>query len=1111
MRCRHCEFENPPGGRFCGGCGSPLAAVCPECGSDVPTGFRFCGSCGAALQEAAPPAAASPAAPAAAERRQLTVMFADLVDSTPLSECLDPEELRSVLRDYQAACSRVVSRYEGYVAKFLGDGVLAYFGYPQAHEDDAARSLHAGLDLLREVESISSRSQRDHGLPIRTRVGINTGLVVAGDMGSGGDLESMAIVGRTVNVAARLQEVAEPGSLVVSESTMRLVQGLFDCEALGEMTLKGVVEPQTVYRVLGSRTDRDRFDARTETGLTSLHGRAEEMDRLAAAWFASLAGQGRAVLLTGEAGIGKSRLARTLGERIRTEGVGETVELRCSPYFANTALYPVTQWLRRLVEAGGGGPGEVRASLAAEVARRGLPAEVGLPLAELLNLPGGEPPGPPNPELQKQRILDALTQLLLAAPGGRPLFVLVEDIHWADPTSLELLGRLRERLADRPALLLVTSRPGLAPAWEEGPGGEHLALSRLSSAEVERLVRELLGGVSLPRDLMDRVIERTDGIPLYVEEITRALVGSGQLVRTPAGYEPASPHLELRVPESLQDSLMGRLDRLGGVKSTAQIAAILGREFQLDLLEQVSGIPADRLRPDLSHLVELELIEEQRPGDGSGYRFRHALLQEAAYASVLRSTRQDYHRRVAVALTEHRPELSEVHPELLAHHYTEAGRSAEAIPLWHRAGEQALRRSANREAVAHLSRALDLLDGIPDGPERTGLELQLRMTMGPALIATRGFAGDEVRSVFRRALEASREFGDAPQLFPAVWGLFTYYMVRADLRTAGDLCEQLMRMASASGDRVMLLQAHAAVGARSLFSAEYEKCLENSRRAAELYDPDQDAQIAYRFGQDTGVVSRCYVGLALWMLGLPDQALTWMNDAVETARRAGHPFSLANALANAALLRVLRGEEEQARAHSAETLDLATEHLFPLWLAHARLNEGAAVTLEDEPEAGIDALVQGLQLWESTGATLAAAMYRVLLSAAYARVDPDHGLELLDRAEESMQRTGEIWWHSEALRIRGELVLRRNPPDRTSAGRLFRKSLAEAERTAARSPALRSALSLGRLLALQGKAPEAVKVVRPLLETFREGLDTADVRQAREALTSWQREIAAGS
>lgn len=709
---------------------------------------------------------ASPAAPMPpeAERRQLTVLFCDLVASVHLARQLDPEDWREVVRAYQTVCAEVIQRFDGYIAQYLGDGLLVYFGYPQAHEDDAQRAGRTGLDILAAMEPLNVRLAQERAIRLAVRVGIHTGPVVVGAMGGGGRQEQLAL-GDTPNIAARLQGLAAPNTVVVSAATWALIEGFFTCQALGEHALKGVEEPLRVYQLLEESGAQTRLDVASPRGLTPLVGRETEVAVLRERWAQARDGLGQMVVLSGEAGIGKSRLVMALKEQV-ADAPHTRWECRCSPYFRDSALYPLIDLSQRALQFGRDESPEAKLQkIAAGLGHYGLaqPETVAL-WAALLSVPLADPYPPLNltPQRQKQKTFEAMVALLLALAAEQPMLFIVEDLHWIDPSTLEFLTLLIDQVPTARLLTLLTCRLEFHVPWGFRAHLTPLTLNRLPRPQVAQMVGRVVGGKALPPEVVEQIVAKTDGVPLFVEELTKAVLESGLLREGEERYELTGPLPPLAIPATLHDSLMARLDRLATVKDVAQLGATIGRTFAYELLQAVSPLDEVTLQHGLRQLVEAELVYQRRVPPQATYTFKHALIQDAAYQSLLRSTRQQYHQRIAQVLVSQFPETAETQPELLAQHYTEAGLSAQAIPYWQRAGQRASERSAHVEAMAHLTRGLEVLNTLPDTPERTQQELVLQTTLGPALLATKGYAAPEVGQVYARAQELCQQVGETP-------------------------------------------------------------------------------------------------------------------------------------------------------------------------------------------------------------------------------------------------------------------------------------------------------------------------------------------------------------
>jgi class 3 adenylate cyclase/tetratricopeptide (TPR) repeat protein len=1043
-----------------------------------------------------------------AERRQLTVMFCDLADSTKLSRQLDPEDLREVVRAYQATAAEVIHRYEGHIAQYLGDGVLVYFGWPTAHEDDAQRALHAGLGIVDAVTMVlNPRLERDHGVQLTVRLGVHTGSVVVGDMG-GRDRREHLATGDTVNIAARLEALAAPNTVVLSGVTARLVREAFALSDLGPQTLKGVAEPLPVFRVLGLL---EAHEAETGvTGVPFLVGRDEEVGLLRRRWEQSKSGLGQVVLISGEAGIGKSSLVAVVRRHVREEG-HPRITFRCSPYHTNSALYPVLTHLEHLLRFDRDDPPATKLDKLEQVLRTtSLAPEESLPLlATLLSIPATDryPAPAMSPQQQRQQTLDTLVGWLLAEAERHPVLAVWEDLHWIDPSTLELLGLVLEQTPTVPMLHLLTFRPEFTPPWPARSHMTPMTLNRLERPQVEALLTHLARGKSLPPEVVEHIVTKTDGVPLYVEELTRMLLDSELLREESDRYVLTGPLTTVSIPDTLQDSLMARLDQLQAAKEAAQMGAVLGREFSYEMLRAIASQDEETLQTGLAQLVEAELLYQRGRPPRAKYIFKHALIQDTAYQSLLRSTRQQVHARIAQVLEAQFPETVEAHPELLAQHYTRADLGEHAINYWQRAGQRANLRYAYMEAVQHFSTAVELLRGLPETPERLQQELTLSVALGPALVATAGHASPAVLQVYSRARELCQRVAETPQLFPVLFGLWRFYLVVGEMQTDRELAEQLLRLARQAQDTERLCWGHSTLAVTLYIQGELSAAGGHFEQALRLSDSQHHHPVDVRFGITPEATSRVWQSRCLWNLGYPDRAVVQGHEAIALAQAASHPYSLAAALGFIALVHQLRLESAAAQERAEASIALATEHGFPLFVALGTTVRGWALAAQGEREAGLAALHEGLEASRSHGAVnlLTAHLY---LAEAYNRVgQADKALHLLTEALHLVERTGIRYQEAELYRLKGENLLAQVGTGRKlqgagaqDAAEQFQKALDIARNQQAKSWELRAATSLACLWHLQGKRQEAYELLAPVYGWFTEGFDTADLKDAKALL-----------
>jgi class 3 adenylate cyclase/tetratricopeptide (TPR) repeat protein len=787
------------------------------------------------------PAAAPVAAPEA-ERRQLTVMFCDLVGSTALSTGMDPEDLRDVIASFQNRCSAAIRRYDGFVAKYMGDGILVYFGYPRAHEDEAERSARAALDIVEAMAELNAAIRRPPGVELAVRIGIATGPVIVGDQIGEGTASETAVVGETPNLAARLQGLAQPNQIVVSAATRAMLGDHFDLDDLGAYELKGFAEPVPAWRVLSARDVESRFAA-TRTGSSApLVGRQEEMGLLLRAWEASCRGRGQVVLIQGEAGVGKSRLVEGLREATAQGHIW--VAIRCSPFHTASAFHPIIEHLKRVF---GWQPEDTAPQHFAKL-EAGLAGFKTLPLSEsvrlfadLMSVPLPEDRYPRlsmTEQRQRDATLDAIIAWLIEVAERAPVLMAWEDLHWADPTTLETLGMLIEQAPTAAMLVVATYRPELTPPWPQRSHMTPITLSRLERPEVETMVSHLAGGRPLPGEVVDHIVAKADGVPLYVEELTKAILGSGVLEARGDAYVLTGALAQLHIPETLQDSLMARLDRAPRLREVAQLGSVLGREFAYDMISALAGLEEDMLQSGLGQLVVDELLYQRGRPPRSRYLFKHALIQDAAYQSLLRRTRQQHHERAAKLLEDRFPEVASTQPELVAHHYTEANCPAQAIGYWHKAGTAAASKSANLEAIDQFRRGLALVDALPDPREQAARELDLQMVLGPALVATKSYSHPDIGRAYARAWELCRQLGDHPRGFTALRGLQLHHQGLLEAEKAQHFAEEALHVAERLDDAARRVGGHTALGVTLLWQGKLEPALAHLRRGFELFDPN---------------------------------------------------------------------------------------------------------------------------------------------------------------------------------------------------------------------------------------------------------------------------------
>jgi class 3 adenylate cyclase/predicted ATPase len=959
-------------------------------------------------------------------------MFADLCGSTQLSEELDPEDMRDLVLAYQTASTAAIGEHNGFIARYTGDGILAYFGYPEAHEDDARRAVAAGLALIEAVSALSEEFDRDD---MAVRVGLHTGEVVVADMGVSERRQERDVVGETPNVAARLQAAADRNCVVISDRTRSLVEGWFNLTELGDLTLAGVSRPVPAYRVGCATGARTRIDAVGSRGLTPMVGREREMRALVEDWASVAAGGGgRVALLSGEPGIGKSRLAHELLEHAHASDA-QAIRLRCSPYHGSSALFPVVEHLQRTYGADGeSDPADRLDRLEQDLGRAGLPVASTAPLfAELVGIPADNRYGPStdSPDRRKRRTLGALFQWLVAQGQGGPLLIVIEDVHWIDPTTQELLARWFGPDPVDGVMLVVTYRAEFAPVWVDRAHVRRLTLERLRPEHVHEIVDSLAHGMQLPTALERQISARTDGVPLFVEEVTQAVLESGAVVER-AGRLVATATLPDRlVPSTLRESLVARLDGLGPAREVAQVLSVVGREVTADFLQSASLLDYDELEAGLERLAAADLVKRRESPAGATYGLKHWLVQDVAYESLLRSRRRSYHKRIAEAISRDLREVADSHPEFVAHHLIAAGQETEAIGYLQRAGEMAHRRSASAEAVEHLSRALELLRGQPATRARDQLELRLLILLGAPLTASKGYSVPEVEQTYTRAGEICRSLGDdSPDFFRALYGTWRVHLLRADYDVALGFARQLMELAERSANETQLAAARRAMGSTLLYlgddpraaHGQLQKVIDSAaleRTRLTFIDELHDIT-------DPWITCHAYQAWQLWLLGHPGEARAMSDRAIDLAAQLQHPFTRTLSLAFDSWLCQWLGDVEGCRTRARDALTLATDQGFAFWIGWAEMMEGWADSRLGDPEGGLVTMQRGLEAWRAVGSELGVSFFLTLMAdaqmAAGRFVDARGSL---DAADAVAKRTHEGWWAPEVARLHGELVVRR--------------------------------------------------------------------------------------
>jgi predicted ATPase/class 3 adenylate cyclase len=1050
--------------------------------------------------------AVSPARPAPArdtgERRQLTVMFCDLVGSTAISARLDPEDLSSVLSAFQKACVSAVSAFGGSIAKYMGDGALVYFGYPEAHEDDAERAVRAGLALLDTIAAMRLP------LPVRpqVRVGIATGLVVVGELiGEGGAQERVA-VGETLNLAARIQAVASPDSVVVAELTCRLAGVAFDYEDLGPHELKGIPDAARLWRVTGESGTRGRFDSRTAKGLTPLVGRAEEIGLLRRRWDYAKEGDGQLVLLSAPAGFGKSRLTQSFREHLDDSSI-TCLQYFGSPFHVNSPFHPFIRQLERAA-------GIVRTDTTAqkldklEIILEGSAEsrieDVSL-LAALLSIPFGEryPRLQITELVQKQRTMELIEQQLVLLSRRGPVLVVFEDAHWIDPSSLELMNNAVRRVANLPVMIVVTHRPEFLPSWLDLGHVTVLKLNQLGRSQAVELIHKAAGGKTLPGEIAEQIAAKSQGVPLFIEEITRSILESGDLEEYRDRYVLRQSIREFTIPSTLHDSLIARLDRLGSAKDVVLTASIIGREFSYELIEAVSSVSQATLLADLGRLVQSDLLEQRGTPPQSRYIFKHALIRDAAFQSVLKARKRELHRRIAEVFTSRFPEVVDSEPELLAHHYTEANVVDLALAYWRQAADRAAARLAYVEALGHVDKAMKLVAALPEGTERDEWELSFLVIEGPSRMALDGWDSPPAKRLYEAARAVAERLGRPAELFRSVWGLWMGAHSSGQHVRAHELYREVFELLKQTNDPEYVVQAHHAGCSQMVAEGVPRAALAHIDKLLTNYRMDVHGNLALMYGaHDPRCCAHCTGALGLLMLGRLDQAQAESAKALELSELLGHQPSIAHTQMFRAELCIILNRSEEAAAHLSNCISLSKKYSLAAYLNVADLMQGSVLALRGEVETGIRQAEAALVTLMSVPSRRFHLPIRIAIvgRAKMAGGDIDGALNLFDTALEAASSTGECWYEPELLRLKAEMLLAQSEQHAAAAERCLAAAIALAQKQETKFWELRAATALAGLWKQQERRAEARDLLAPVLGWFTEGLGTTDVKSAAALL-----------
>jgi predicted ATPase/class 3 adenylate cyclase len=1110
MKCGSCGCAARQGQRFCEACGAALDKKCQGCGATAGATARFCGTCGATFSvDASAPAKTAVPAPMDAgsgegERRQLTVLFADVVGSTTLSGHLDPEALRALLRGYQQVCVECTERYGGHIHQYAGDGVLAYFGYPVAHDRDAERAVLAALDIVQGTRRLSADLRQRGEAEIAVRIGIHTGMVVVGEMGAGSVREVHAI-GETPNIAARIQGEAAANAVYVSAAAARLLGARFQTRSMGVRPLKGVAREIELFAVDAAVAVAHAEAARPNAPLI---GREKELLHLQERWALARGGQGQAVLISGEGGIGKSRLLAAFRESAGAGGPAWRIVF-CSPFYQNSALHPLIDLIERgVLRDSGDTPAERSAALSRALQAAGLADETTFALlASLLGVAGADEAllSSLAPDQRKRRTLDALIAWLSADAQLAPLVLLVEDLHWVDASTRDLIGTLLERIAQLPIMVVLTFRPEFVPAWALHGQISTLPLARLTAEQCALVALGVSGGDELPAHIAEAVAQRTDGVPLFVEELTKALL-EAQAVREREAPSPgtAAAAAAPEVPATLRDSLTARLDRLGEAKLVAQVASVLGREFDYALLHAICGLPQAELEDRLAALNRAEIIYQRGVPPRSRYMFKHALIQESAYDTLLKSTRSQYHRLAANAYVQELGEVAQAHPELVAYHFSRALMPAQAVDYWQRAGEVAILRSGYSESIGHMSAALEQLALLPESPERMKTELGLRAKFGSQLMQVRGAAAPEAVDNFERAIRLAGVLGDSPEGFMALWGDWVSKNGAGRVLEAARRSDDLVALAQRLGDDEYVLQAHHSRWTNFYGLGDARISRADTLVGIRLYDREKHRLHRYFYGAHDPGVCACGTGAnAAWLCGYADEAKDLADQAVAIGTEIEHPMSQIIGSMWATLACHGIRDYVSAREHAETLQQLCERYGIPVWRGLGMLASGACRTHAGETEFGLKLIAEGLVAHRQFGMASWLGTLLAISAAAYVKAgNLGRAHELLTEAIAHAEKSHARVLLPEIQRLHAEVLLLTGQIDAPQAIVRIEAAAALARQQGAVALEWRAALALARLYSGLGRDAEARELLRKHYAAFTQGFATPDFVEGKQLLDS---------
>lgn len=1073
--CSNCQLENPPQANFCNNCGASLKGV----------------ENGDTLAVPGDPKKAK----RMAERRQLTILFCDLVGSTALSEQMDPEDYRQMILDYQQVAEKEISRHGGHVGNYLGDGLLVYFGYPEGLEDAPRAGVRAGLGIIDAVAEANQTWEAAGKMPIKVRIGIHTGLVVVDDH---------LALGETVNVAARLEGLAPHNGLVISPQTRNLVEGWFEVESIGKHTLKGISEAMEVFQVVKETGVKTRLDIARGRGLSPLVGREQELRQLQKRWEAAKKGKGSLLLLNGEAGIGKSRLVDTIEARVSREPDQLLLEARCSAYQQNSAFHPIIELLEKVLlqfESSDDPSGKLN-KLERFLLQSNLDLKTTMPLmAEFLAIPSEEfPPLVMSPIAKRQRVMEMLSQVLLKQATDQPVLFVLEDLHWADASTREWLSLFLEQLSDHSIFSLCTTRPGYRPDWLEHSGVTHITLQRLSPEDMVQICHHQTKGKALPKEILKQITHKTEGVPLFVEELTKMIMESDFLVEKDDGYEASEPVSSLDIPSTLQDSLLARLDRLSNVKEVAQVGAVLGREFSFDLLKAVLPQKEGGLEQSLSKLLDAEIFQRRPNGQQPVYQFKHALIQDTAYDSMLKSRRQQLHHRVANVLEHQFEEINQTQPELLAHHYTEAGLPLQAIPIWLKAGHLAGQKNANSEAIAHLEKGMGLLSHVKAEAERNNLELDFRLALGGAFMVTHGFPHPKVGETFNRAREIAQTIEVSPKLGFVLMNLMTFYVNREAHGTTQEIAEYMLELSKDQEDGYLFKICGIYYrGAVNSIMGNFIEGIADIEEAIKMYDPAANIPLELTSSGDIKINYTSWWMIFLQIVGHLEHAKQLSEELLASAKNFSDSRTLYHIYTFPALYHLEAKEWEASVAILEKYLPIVKEFGDPIFMLTAEVYYNVALAFQGDKNA-FEKAVHLMNVALDVGFKAFAVTLSPYIGEQYYRLGEfDSALAWIEKILAHTKKNSSHLKDAELLRIKGLTLQAMGKPD-AIVEETLQQALELARQQSAKTFELRTAAALARRWQKQGKSIEGFNLLKEVYDWFSEGFDSVDLREATELL-----------